>query len=51
MRFAAGLAMGASLYWLSYSFLALLKPRSALIEELEEEGSVRFHLPTPSRDR
>jgi hypothetical protein len=40
-----GLAMGVSLYFLWYSLLAVSKPRGTLVEELEQNGSVRFHEP------
>lgn len=44
--YTAGLAAGFSPYWMSYSVPALLKPGGTLVEELEEEGSVRFHPPS-----
>jgi hypothetical protein len=40
-----GLAMGVSLYFLWYAALALSKPRGTIVEELDEQGSVRFHEP------
>ena len=40
-----GAAMGVSVYFLRYSASALSKPEGTLVEELAEEGSVRFHEP------
>ena len=40
-----GGAMGVSVYFLRYSTLALSKPEGTLVEELAEEGSVKFHEP------
>lgn len=40
-----GAAMGISVYFLRYSVSALSKPEGTLVEELIEEGSVRFYEP------
>ena len=40
-----GATMGVSLYFLRYSALALSKPRGTLVEELVDEGGVRFYEP------
>ena len=40
-----GGAMGVSMYFLRYSALALSKHKGTLVEELAEEGSVRFYEP------
>lgn len=43
-----GAAMGVSVYFLRYSASALSKPEVTLVEELAEEGSVRFYEPVGS---
>lgn len=46
-----GTVMGVSLYFLRYSVLSLSKPEGTLVEELVEEGSVRFYEPVQTEAR